>query len=219
MGGDGGARARAQGRHDGRLEKYNPFTGAFAPVEGEWVLVQNTLKTDKLSPDYDGPFVVVDVEKGADGVPTGWVGCAEVLGGIQPGAVGYPARGKRVVVVTDRLWPFNHSRVTADEVMMRKLPDGWAVVSAVLAGPREDGRFEVKWAHMDETAWVYAAEIAGTIPFKEYCKAKQIDVKTLDEDQRKAAVSTKAGVPTGGGAQEGAPSGGAAPRRAARLGK
>jgi hypothetical protein len=93
------------------------------------------------------------------------------------------------------------------------------VVSAVLAGPREDGRFEVKWAHMDETAWVYAAEIAGTIPFKEYCKAKRIDVKTLDEDQRKAAVSTKAGVPTGGVAQEGAPAGGAAPRRAARLEK
>ena len=93
------------------------------------------------------------------------------------------------------------------------------MVSAVLAGPREDGRFEVKWAHMDETAWVYAAEIAGTIPFKEYCKAKRIDVKTLDEDQRKAAVSTKAGVLTGGVAQEGAPAGGAAPRRAARLGK
>ena len=78
----------------------------------------------QVSPDYDGPFVVVDVEKGADGVPTGWVGCAEVLGGIKPGEACYPARGKRVVVVTDRLWPFNHTRVTADEVLMRKLPDG-----------------------------------------------------------------------------------------------
>jgi len=172
-------------RHDARLTPFNEVTGAFLPEIGEWVLLQNVLKASKMDPDYNGPYVVVEVETNSKKVPTGWVTVAEVLGGILPGQVGYPARGKSVVVVADRLWPFDPSRVTANDVMLWKLPEGWKVVMDVLSGPRaRDGRFQVLWSHQTEPTWASPTEIWTAVPFRKYCEAKKISLKKLAADMR-----------------------------------
>jgi len=172
-------------RHDARLKPFNEVTGAFLPVLGEWVLLQNVLKAGKMDPDYNGPYVVVAVETNTKEIPTGWVTVAEVLGGILPGQVGYPARGKGVVVVADRLWPFDPSRVTANDVMLWKLPEGWKVVMDVLSGPRKrDGRFQVLWSHQTEPTWVFPAEIWTAVAFRKYCEVKKINLKKLAADAR-----------------------------------
>jgi hypothetical protein len=183
---------RYKGVHDRALVPFNPQTGASGPQLGDWVLAVNTIKEDKMSPPFDGPYVVVDVETGPNGVPTGWCHIAEVLGGLSPGQKGYPARGKPKWVVVDRLWPFDHSRSTANEMMQWKLPDGWAVVTDVLAGPRDaDGQFQVKWAHREEPSWVHASEIASTVAFKAYCEERKLNMKTLTEHLRQLAVAGK----------------------------
>jgi hypothetical protein len=172
-------------RHDARLTPFNEVTGAFLPVLGEWVLLQNVLKAGKMDPDYNGPFVVVAVETNTKEIPTGWVTVAEVLGGILPGQVGYPARGKSVVVVADRLWPFDPSRVTANDVMLWKLPEGWKVVMDVLSGPRKrDGRFQVLWSHQTEPTWVFPTEIWTAVAFRKYCEVKKINLKKLAAEAR-----------------------------------
>jgi hypothetical protein len=172
-------------RHDARLKPFNEVTGAFLPVLGEWVLLQNVLKASKMDPDYNGPYVVVEVETNSKKVPTGWVTVAEVLGGILPGEAGYPARGKSVVVVADRLWPFDPSRVTANDVMLWKLPEGWKVVMDVLSGPRpRDGRFQVLWSHQTEPTWASPTEIWTAVAFRKYCEVKKINLKKLAADMR-----------------------------------
>ena len=192
-------------RHDWVLEDFNPRTGE-ALRAGDWVLLYDPLRVNKMADFYKGPYVVTDVEVGPSGAPTGWFTAGEVLGGIEEGQPGYPARGPLRQYNVDRAWPFDHSRLTADELHARALPDGWFTVRAVVSGPREDGRFEVRWAHQEETTWEFASTLAHSTPFRRYCEERKFDLARLAEMQKVAAVA--------GGPPPAAVAGGPRPARA-----
>lgn len=101
-------------RYDGELVPYDK--GKRGPDVDDWVLCESVVQSSKMTPPYEGPFIVTSVERDAEGAPTGWVKVQEILAGLQPDDAGYPARATGVRVVTlDMIIPFDHSRTTADE--------------------------------------------------------------------------------------------------------
>jgi hypothetical protein len=79
--------------------------------------------------------------------------------------------------------------VSADELHAWSLPEGWFTVVEVMAGPRADGRFEVRWAHQEETTWEYASTLQHSIPFRVYCEQRRFDMAELARQQTLAAGS------------------------------
>jgi hypothetical protein len=124
--------------------------------EGERVLLFYPEREDALQPFYRGPFVVTAVGSG------GFYTVAEVLVG---GAVGKPVQAHAT-----RMRPFV-SRLTDEEILQRKLPEGYAVMTGVRAGPREsDGYFEVSWAHVAFTTWEPPQVLREAVAFRKYCE-------------------------------------------------
>jgi len=79
--------------------------------------------------------------------------------------------------------------VTADELHGWSLPEGWFTVAEVVAGPRADGRFEVRWAHQEETTWEFASTLQHSTPFRVYCEQRRFDMAELARQQTLAAGS------------------------------
>ena len=159
------------------------------PDVGDWVLAEAVVTTSKMTPPYEGPYIVTAVERDVAGVPTGWVKIAEILAGLRPDDVGYPARTKTERTVTlDMLIPFDHSRTSANEAYQWRLPAGWYTISEVRAGPDEAGMFEVKWTHKEDPTWVYPSVIDHSVAFQLYCERNGLDRKQLAKDQRTKAL-------------------------------
>ena len=71
---------------------------------------------------------------------------------------------------SSRMWPFNHSRTSADLEHERRLPPGEIIVEGVLEGPDADGKFLVKWRGVAEPRWEWPAGLTHLTLFVEYCE-------------------------------------------------
>ncbi len=135
---------------------------------GEWVLVFNpTLKENSLSPAYQGPYRIKAVETGANGKPTGWYTVAEIMAGDSEAV---PREAKPLLLHSNRLWPFDHSRTDADAEHARRLGPQDVIVERVLEGPSPDGKFLIKWRHVEKPRWEWPAGLAHLVLFQEYCE-------------------------------------------------
>ena len=167
--------------YDEALEPYDPSTGAANPEVGEWILLHNPHRQG-MDHWYTGPYVVLAVEH-VRGTPTGFLTCAEVLGGLNPGDKGYPRVGSPVEVHIDRTWPFRHDRLTASFLHSRKLPPGMSVVSDIIDGPSKEGskhgfgRFLVLWASGART-WEPISVLSHNVFYKRYCEAQELNPET-----------------------------------------
>jgi len=72
------------------------------------------------------------------------------------------------------MWPFDHSRTTAELEHERRLPPGHHLLERVVEGPDKDGRFLTKWLRLEKPRWEWPTAIAHTAQFKEYCETKDI---------------------------------------------
>ena len=102
-----------------------------------------------------GPYEATSEESG------GFCSLRELLAG--------GALGKEISVHVSRMLPYDMSRSSANEEHQRKLPEGYGVVTAIESGPREDGRFEVRWAFLEGTTWEPAEALRYSTVFRLYC--------------------------------------------------
>jgi len=169
--------------------------------------------------------VVLSADGGAD---SGFFTVAEVLGGLSPGDEGYPAHGKPARMHASRLWPFNNTKITANEVQLRKMEPGFHIIMDIVDGPDEAGRFLVRWEHTDKPTWEPLEPLWESVKLKQYAAARGLDLRKVlaaRAPPRGAApaAAPRGAAPAGGGGggkmDEGAASsarggaaGGAAPK-------
>jgi len=155
---------------------------------GDWVLVWYPHRTgdSKFNELYRGPYVVLE-NLGGDFWRVG-----EVLAG--------DAQGTPTDVHASRFHLYDKSRSSGDIEHARKLPTGYAVVKAVLDGPREsDGRFQVQWAHQEDPTWEPPDVLRSVIYFRNYCDAHDLTydgVVRARTERREAATLELASAAT-----------------------
>ena len=140
---------------------------------GEWILLYcpDQVSTS-LDSEYQGPYRVVFQELDATtNSPTGWFVVREILAGDTEEA---PRVGPPIETHSSRMWPFDHSRTTAELEHERRLPPGHHLLERVVEGPDKDGRFLTKWLRLEKPRWEWPTAIAHTAQFKEYCETKGI---------------------------------------------
>ncbi len=133
---------------------------------GEWVLVFNpTLKQNSLTPAYQGPYRIKAVEEDGSGKPTGWFTVAEIMAGDTEVT---PREAKPIVLHSNRLWPFDHTRTDADAEHARRLGPQDVIVERIVEGPNLDGKFLVKWRNVPEPRWEWPGGLAHLVLYREY---------------------------------------------------
>ena len=140
---------------------------------GEWILLYcpDQVSTS-LDSEYQGPYRVVFQELDATtNSPTGWFVVREILAGDTEEA---PRVGPPIETHSSRMWPFDHSRTTAELEHERRLPPGHHLLERVVEGPDKDGRFLIKWLRLEKPRWEWPTAIAHTAQFKEFCETKGI---------------------------------------------
>ena len=138
---------------------------------GAWVLLYcpDQVATS-LDSAYQGPYRVVFQELDPiTNAPTGWFVVREILAGDTEET---PRVGPPIETHSSRMWPFDHSRTTAEQEHERRLPPGHHLLDKVVEGPDKDGRFLIKWLRLEKPRWEWPTTIAHTAQFKDYCEAK-----------------------------------------------
>jgi hypothetical protein len=138
--------------------EYKKFPGKV----GDLVLRFVSSRENSLEPFYQGPFRITQ----ADG--SGFYTVCELLAN---DALGVP-----VEVHASRLIMFDGSRTSGSAEHARKLDAETHVVEEIMAGPREDGRFQVRWRGIPEPTWEPAVPYLKQVRmFKDYCQANSLD--------------------------------------------
>lgn len=124
---------------------------------GDWVLRYAHERENSLEALYQGPYQITKDLRGD------FYTIAEVLAGDN--------LGKEVEVHSSRLVRFNRSRTSGNAEHVRKLPEGYRLVDAILEGPREGlpGKVLVKWWGLDAPTWEHVGGLRDVLKYKQFC--------------------------------------------------